>query len=280
MLLSQIVGFLMLYGLQPVQYYLPFNPQGQTGISPDSSFNTAVSLVTNTNWQSYTPETTMSYLAQMAGLTVQNFVSAAVGIVLSVALIRGFARRSAKSIGNFWVDVTRCILYILLPISIIGALVLVWQGVPQNLGAYTEAATLEGAKQVIAQGPVASQEIIKELGTNGGGFFNANSAHPFENPNPGTNLIEMVAIFAIGVGLTNVFGRMGREPGLGDPRGDGLSLYRRRRRLLLGRAPRQPAIRRARRRQRVVGDADGRQHGGQGGPLRDRQLGLVGDDHH
>jgi K+-transporting ATPase ATPase A chain len=139
---------------------------------------------------------------------VQNFFSAAVGIVLSVALIRGFARRSAKSIGNFWVDTTRCILYILLPLSIVGALVLVWQGVPQNLGAYTEAATLEGAKQVIAQGPVASQEIIKELGTNGGGFFNANSAHPFENPNPVTNLIEMVAIFAIGVGLTNVFGRM------------------------------------------------------------------------
>jgi K+-transporting ATPase ATPase A chain len=208
MLLTQIVGFLMLYGLQRVQYYLPLNPQGQTGISPDSSFNTAVSFLTNTNWQSYTPESTMGYLAQMAGLTVQNFVSAAVGIVLSVALIRGFARRSAKSIGNFWVDTTRCILYILLPLSIVGALVLVWQGVPQNLGAYTEATTLEGAKQVIAQGPVASQEIIKELGTNGGGFFNANSAHPFENPNPVTNLIEMVAIFAIGVGLTNVFGRM------------------------------------------------------------------------
>jgi len=208
MLFTQIVGFLLLYLLQRVQYYLPFNPQDQTGISPDSSFNTAVSFVTNTNWQSYTPESTMSYLAQMAGLTVQNFFSAAVGIVLSVALIRGFARRSAKSIGNFWVDTTRCILYILLPLSIVGALVLVWQGVPQNLGAYTEATTLEGAKQVIAQGPVASQEIIKELGTNGGGFFNANSAHPFENPNPVTNLIEMVAIFAIGVGLTNVFGRM------------------------------------------------------------------------
>jgi K+-transporting ATPase ATPase A chain len=208
MLLTQVVGFLMLYGLQRVQYYLPLNPQGQTGISPDSSFNTAVSFVTNTNWQSYTPESTMSYLAQMAGLTVQNFVSAAVGIALSVALIRGFARRSANSIGNFWVDTTRCVLYILLPIAIIGALLLCWQGVPQNLGAYTEATTVEGAKQVIAQGPVASQEIIKELGTNGGGFFNANSAHPFENPTPFSNLIEMVAIFAIGVGLTNVFGRM------------------------------------------------------------------------
>ncbi len=211
MLLTQVVGFLLLYALQRVQDYLPFNPQGQTGISPDSSFNTAVSFITNTNWQSYTPESTMSYLAQMAGLTVQNFFSAAVGIVLSVALIRGFARRSAQSIGNFWVDTTRCILYILLPIAIVGALVLVWQGVPQNLGAYTEATTLEGAKQVIAQGPVASQEIIKNLGTNGGGFFNANSAHPFENPTPLSNLIEMVAIFAIGVGLTNTFGRMVRD---------------------------------------------------------------------
>jgi len=208
MLLFHVAGFLLLYGLQRAQYYLPFNPQGQTGISPDSSFNITVSFVTNTNWQSYVPESTMSYLAQMAGLTVQNFVSAAVGIVLSVALIRGFARRSANSIGNFWVDTTRCVLYILLPISIVGALALVWQGVPQNLGAYTDATTLESAKQVIAQGPVASQEIIKELGTNGGGFFNANSAHPFENPTPVSNLIEMVAIFAIGVGLTNVFGRM------------------------------------------------------------------------
>src|SRR5437879_4805968 len=150
----------------------------------------------------------MSYLTQMAGLTVHNFVSAAAGIVLAVALIRGFARRSAKTIGNFWVDMTRCVFYILLPISIIGALLLCWQGVPQNLGAYTEATTLEGAKQVIAQGPVASQEIIKELGTNGGGFFNANSAHPFENPTPLSNLIEMVAIFAIGVGLTYTLGRM------------------------------------------------------------------------
>src|SRR5437763_2509882 len=147
----------------------------------------------------------------MAGLTVHNFVSAAAGIVLAVALIRGFARRSARTIGNFWVDMTRCVLYILLPISIVGALVLVSLGVPQNLGAYTEATTLEGAKQVIAQGPVASQEIIKELGTNGGGFFNANSAHPFENPNALTNLIELLAIFAIGAGLTNVLGRMVKD---------------------------------------------------------------------
>src|SRR4030081_262794 len=208
MLLFHAVGFVTLYGLMRLQNHLPFNPQGQDAVGTDLAFNTAVSFDTNTNWQSYTPETTMSYLTQMAGLTVHNFVSAAVGIVLAVALIRGFARRSAKTIGNFWADMTRCVLYILLPISIVGALLLCWQGVPQNLGAYTEATTLEGAKQVIAQGPVASQEIIKELGTNGGGFFNANSAHPFENPTPLSNLIEMVAIFAIGVGLSNVFGRM------------------------------------------------------------------------
>ncbi|MBV9583725.1 MAG: potassium-transporting ATPase subunit KdpA [Alphaproteobacteria bacterium] len=208
MLLFHVFGFASLYALQRLQNYLPFNPQDQAAISPDSSFNTAVSFTTNTNWQSYTPESTMSYLTQMAGLTVHNFVSAAAGIVLSVALIRGFTRRSARTIGNFWVDMTRCVLYILLPLSIVGALLLTWQGVPQNLSAYTEVTTVEGAKQIIAQGPVASQEIIKELGTNGGGFFNANSAHPFENPTPLSNLIEMVAIFAIGVGLTNVFGRM------------------------------------------------------------------------
>jgi K+-transporting ATPase ATPase A chain len=150
----------------------------------------------------------MSYLVQMAGLTVHNFVSAATGIALAVALVRGFARRSAGSVGNFWVDLTRCTLYVLLPISIVAALLLVWQGVPQNLSAYTEATTLEGARQVIAQGPVASQEAIKMLGTNGGGFFNANSAHPFENPTALANLIEMVLIFAIGAGLTNMFGRM------------------------------------------------------------------------
>jgi potassium-transporting ATPase potassium-binding subunit len=208
MLLFHIAGFLLLYTLQRAQYYLPFNPMGQTAPSPDSAFNTTVSFITNTNWQSYSGETTMGYLVQMAGLTVQNFVSAAAGIVLSIVLIRGFARRSAQTIGNFWVDMTRCVLYILLPLAIVFALVYVWQGIPQNLGEYTEATTLEGAKQIIAQGPVASQEIIKNLGTNGGGFFNANSAHPFENPNAFTNLLEMVSIFAIGVGLTNTFGRM------------------------------------------------------------------------
>src|SRR5712672_3690035 len=208
MLLFHAVGFVTLYGLMRLQNHLPFNPQGQDAVGTDLAFNTAVSFDTNTNWQSYVPETTMSYLSQMAGLTVHNFVSAAAGIVLAVALIRGFARRSAKTIGNFWADMTRCVLYILLPISIVGALLLCWQGVPQNLGAYTEATTLEGAKQVIAQGPVASQEIIKELGTNGGGFFNANSAHPFENPTPLSNLIELVSIFAIGSGLTYTLGRM------------------------------------------------------------------------
>ena len=211
MLFFSVAGFVTLYALQRLQWYLPFNPQGQAGIEPSSAFNTSVSFVTNTNWQSYVPETTMSYLTQMAGLTVHNFVSAATGIAMALALIRDFVRREAKTIGNFWVDLTRSTLYVLIPISIIGALLLLWQGVPQNLGAYTEATTLEGAKQVIAQGPVASQEIIKELGTNGGGFFNANSAHPYENPNALTNLIEMVAIFSIAAALTNVLGRMVKE---------------------------------------------------------------------
>jgi len=208
MLLFSLAGFLTLYALMRLQALLPFNPAGQSAVEQGLAFNTAMSFDTNTNWQSYVPETTMSYLVQMVGLTVHNFVSAATGIALAVALVRGFARRSASSVGNFWVDLTRTTLYVLLPISIVATLVLVWQGVPQNLSAYTEATTLEGAKQVIAQGPVASQEVIKMLGTNGGGFFNANSAHPFENPSALTNLIEMVLIFALGAALTNVFGRM------------------------------------------------------------------------
>jgi K+-transporting ATPase ATPase A chain len=201
-------GFLSLYALQRLQNLLPFNPAGQDAVGQDLAFNTSVSFVTNTNWQSYVPETTMSYLTQMAGLTVHNFVSAATGIALAVALVRGFARRSAQTLGNFWVDLTRCALYILLPIAIVVGLVFVWQGMPENFNAYTDVATLEGAKQVIAQGPVASQEVIKLLGTNGGGFFNANSAHPFENPTALTNFIELVLMFAIGAGLTNLFGRM------------------------------------------------------------------------
>ena len=208
MLLFSVVGFASLYALMRFQAMLPFNPAGQSAVEEGLAFNTAMSFNTNTNWQSYVPETTMSYLVQMAGLTVHNFVSAATGIALAIALIRGFARRSAKGIGNFWVDLTRCTLYVLLPISIVVGLFFVWQGMPQNLGAYTEATTLEGAKQVIAQGPVASQEVIKMLGTNGGGFFNTNSAHPFENPNAITNFVQIVLIFSIGAALTNMFGRM------------------------------------------------------------------------
>jgi potassium-transporting ATPase potassium-binding subunit len=208
MLVFSLAGFLALYALQRLQGTLPFNPQALGEISPDSALNTSISFVTNTNWQSYVPESTMSYLTQMAGLTVHNFISAATGIALAVALIRGFVRRSAKTIGNFWADMTRCTLYILLPISIVVGLVLVWQGTPQNLSAYVDATTLEGAKQTIAQGPVASQEVIKMLGTNGGGFFNANSAHPYENPTPLTNFMQLVLIFSLGAGLTNLLGRM------------------------------------------------------------------------
>src|SRR6516165_3614964 len=211
LLFFSVAGFVTLYALQRLQWYLPFNPQGQTGVAPDLAFNTSVSFITNTNWQAYSGETTMGYLVQMAGLTVHNFVSAATGIALALALIRGFVRREAKTIGNFWVDLTRGTLYILIPISVVGALVLVWQGVPQNLGAYVDATTLEGAKQTIAQGPVASQEIIKERGTNGGGFFNTNSSHPYENPNAFTNFVQLVLIFSIGAGLTNVLGRMVRD---------------------------------------------------------------------
>jgi K+-transporting ATPase ATPase A chain len=208
MLAFTFAGFVVLYALQRLQAVLPFNPQALDAVTPDLAFNTSVSFITNTNWQSYTPETTMSYLVEMAGLTVHNFLSAATGIALAIALIRGFSRRSAQTVGNFWVDMTRCTLYILLPVSIIIGLVFVWLGMPQNLSAYTEVTTLEGAKQIIAQGPVASQEVIKMFGTNGGGFFNANSAHPFENPSAATNLIQMLLIFSIGSALTNVFGRM------------------------------------------------------------------------
>ncbi len=208
MLLFNLAGFLLLYALMRLQGVLPLNPAEQSAVAPDLAFNTAVSFATNTNWQNYGGETTMSYLTQMLGLTVQNFVSAATGIVLAVALIRGFARASANTIGNFWVDVTRCTLYVLLPICVIFGLFLVWQGIPQTLGAYVDATTLEGGKQTIAIGPVASQIAIKMLGTNGGGFFNANGAHPFENPTALSNFVQMISIFAIGAALTNVFGRM------------------------------------------------------------------------
>ena len=208
MLLFHVGGFLIIYGLMRLQAVLPFNPAGQSAVSEDLSFNTAISFLTNTNWQNYGGESTLSYLVQMVGLTHQNFLSAATGIVLAVALIRGFARASVRTVGNFWVDVTRCTLYILLPICIVYALFLVSQGIPQTLGEYVDATTLEGAKQTIAVGPVASQVAIKMLGTNGGGFFNANAAHPFENPTALSNFVQMISIFALGAALTNVFGRM------------------------------------------------------------------------
>jgi potassium-transporting ATPase potassium-binding subunit len=208
MLFFHVGGFLILYVLMRLQALLPLNPVGQSAVAEDLSFNTAVSFITNTNWQNYGGESTMSYLVQMLGLTHQNFLSAATGIVLAIALIRGFARASARTVGNFWVDVTRCTLYVLLPICIVYALFLVWQGMPQTLGPYVGATSLEGARQTIAVGPVASQVAIKMLGTNGGGFFNANAAHPFENPTAVSNLVQMISIFAIGAALTNVFGRM------------------------------------------------------------------------
>src|SRR6202007_3159624 len=185
-----------------------FNPADQSAVSQDLSFNTAISFITNTNWQNYGGESTMSYLVEMLGLTHQNFLSAATGIVLAMALIRGFARHSAQTVGNFWVDITRCTLYVLLPVCVVYALFLVWQGIPQTLGPYADATTLEGAKQTIALGPVASQIAIKMLGTNGGGFFNAHGAHPFENPTALSNYVPIISLFVLGAALTNVFGRM------------------------------------------------------------------------
>src|SRR5271163_2145217 len=208
MLLFHVGGFLILYAVMRLQAVLPFNPAGQSAVAEDLAFNTAISFVTNTNWQNYGGESTMSYLVQMLGLTHQNFLSAATGIALAVALIRGFSRASVRTVGNFWVDVTRTTLYVLLPICIVYTLFLVWQGIPQTLGPYIEATTLEGAKQTIAVGPVASQVAIKMLGTNGGGFFNVNAAHPFENPTALSNFVQMLSIFMIGAALTNVFGRM------------------------------------------------------------------------
>jgi K+-transporting ATPase ATPase A chain len=214
------VTMLVTYAIERLQggtiggHYL-LNPQHLAAVGPDLAWNTAASFTTNTNWQSYTPETTMSYLTEMAGLATHNFWSAAVGIVVAVALIRGIKRTTSATIGNFWVDTTRTLLYVLLPGSLIYALLLVASGVPANLNAYTTAHTLEGQTQTIAQGPVASQEAIKMLGTNGGGFFNANSAHPYENPTPWTNLLQMLSIFLIPAGLTYTLGRMTGSPGHG-----------------------------------------------------------------
>ncbi|HVI80933.1 MAG TPA: potassium-transporting ATPase subunit KdpA, partial [Candidatus Acidoferrum sp.] len=241
MLLFSAVSMLVLYLIQRVQGMLPFNPQHLAGVAPEHlAFNTAASFTTNTNWQAYSGEATMSYFTQMAGLAFHNFASAAVGIVLAIAFIRGIARRQMQTIGNFWVDFVRCCLWVLLPFSVLGAVLLVSQGVVQNLKPYDTVKLLDpqqvqrigsdgkpvvdaGGKpvmdilttQTIAQGPVASQEIIKEWGTNGGGFFNANSAHPFENPTPVTNFIEMFCIFALGSGLTYTLGRMTGSPGHG-----------------------------------------------------------------
>ena len=229
MLAFSLVSMLVLYGLMRLQALLPFNPQGLANVAPDLAFNTAASFTTNTNWQSYAGETTMSYLTQMAGLAYHNFVSAAVGIALAIAFIRGIAGDKRETLGNFWVDMTRATLWILLPVCLVGALLLVSQGVVQNLKPYDRVAlvdpqtttstspdgketTTQVTEQLIAQGPVASQEIIKEWGTNGGGFFNANSAHPFENPTPLTNFIQMFAIFAISAGLTFTLGHMTRSP--------------------------------------------------------------------
>ncbi|ACL55238.1 potassium-transporting ATPase subunit KdpA [Methylobacterium nodulans] len=208
LLLFHVFGFLVLYAILRLQAALPLNPADQAAVAPDLAFNTSASFITNTNWQNYGGESTLSYLSQMLGLTHQNFLSAATGIAVAVALIRGFARASTRTLGSFWVDLTRAILYVLLPICILYTLFLVWQGIPQTLGAYIDATTLEGGKQTIALGPVASQVAIKMLGTNGGGFFNANAAHPFENPTALSNFVQMVSIFAIGAALTNVFGRM------------------------------------------------------------------------
>lgn len=208
LLAFSIFSFLFVYLLQRLQGSLPLNPQGfnQTQVSSDLAFNTAVSFVTNTNWQAYSGESTLSYLVQMVALTVQNFASAAAGIAVAIAITRGFARQQMNGLGNFWVDLTRALVYILLPASIVLALVFCSQGVVQNFHPYTAVQTLEGAKQLIAQGPVASQEAIKMLGTNGGGFFNGNSSHPFENPSPFTNLLQMLCIFVIPAGLTYTFG--------------------------------------------------------------------------
>ena len=208
MLVFSIAGFLSLYAIQRLQNFLPLNPRGFDAVPPDLAFNTSDSFITNTNWQNYSGETTMSHLTQMLGLTVHNFLSAATGLAMAFALVRGFARSSATTVGNFWVDLTRVTLYILLPIAVVGALVFVALGMPQTLAGAVDASTLEGAKQTIAIGPMASQEIIKELGTNGGGFFNANSAHPFENPNAWTNVIEIWALLLIPVASVLAFGRV------------------------------------------------------------------------
>ncbi len=211
MLAFSLVSFFYLYILLRTQKWLPFNPQHFDNMTPDLAFNTAISFTTNTNWQFYSGESTMSYLSQMAGLAWHNFVSAGVGIALAIAVIRGVARTTVKTLGNFWVDLTRCCLYVLLPVSIVVGLFFVWQGMPQNFHAYQDVSSIAGFKQTITGGPMASQEVIKEFGTNGGGFVNANSSSPNENPNALTNFVEMLLIFAIGAGLTYTYGKMVKD---------------------------------------------------------------------
>src|SRR5258708_17841925 len=212
MLVFSGASMLVLYGIERLQAFLPANPQHLAGVDPALAFNTAASFTTNTNWQNYSGETTMSYLTQMAGLAYHNFISAATGISLAIAFIRGISRREKDTLGNFWVDVVRCCLWVLLPFCLVGALFLVSQGAVQNLRPYDVVTTVEGAKQTIAQGPVASQEVIKQFGTNGGGFFNANSAHPFENPTPLSNFFAMFCIFPISPGLTYTLGPKSGSP--------------------------------------------------------------------
>ena len=210
-LIFSLVSLLFTYLILRIQQWLPLNPQGFGNVGTDLSFNTAASFATNTNWQNYSGESTMSYFSQMMALAIHNFFSSAVGIAVAIAFVRGFSRHSSKTLGSFWVDLTRAIVYVLLPLCIVGALLLVSQGVIQNFDAYTKGTTLEGAVQTIPQGPVASQEAIKMIGTNGGGFFNANSAHPFENPTPLSNFLQMLFIFLIPAGLTYTFGKMVKD---------------------------------------------------------------------
>ena len=276
MLMFNLAGFLLLYLVLRLQGVLPWNPQGLAPMAPDVAFNTAMSFVTNTNWQAYSGEVALSYFSQMAGLTVQNFVSAATGMAVAVAVVRGFAARSAGTIGNFWVDLTRSVLYVLLPLSILLAVALVIEGVPQSLAPYTEATTLEGAEQVIAQGPVASQVAIKQLGTNGGGFFGINSAHPLENPTPASNLLQCVAILLIPVAFVLPVRADGRGPAAGARplRGDGDPVPRRARGHPCRRDGGKPAA-------GLAADRPGRrQHGGQGGALRRGALGALGRGDH
>ena len=298
-LLFGVVSMLVLYAMQRLQQLLPFNPQGFGAVAPALAFNTAASFTTNTNWQAYGGETTMSYFTQMAGLAYHNFVSAAVGISVAIAFIRGIAQKEKDTLGNFWVDMTRASLWVLLPISIVGSLFLVSQGVVQNLRPYDKAAVIDPQtvtttgsdgkpqstvvrEQTIAQGPVASQEIIKQFGTNGGGFMNANSAHPFENPTPLTNFLEMFGIFAISAGLTYTLGSM-----TGSPR-HGWAVWAAMAFLFLagttvaylGGSAREPAADRCRRRSDGDSDVARRQHGRQGGPVRHRQLRALRDGDH